>query len=171
MKFTLSFMCLLLCSCGKIREWRLQRAIETWDRRVAEYRMKWGEWTVMAPGAPCEIYPTGGRVDSPMVKEAYLLLTDVLMAEWVLRSQLPEVDRHISWPLPPVRLKLHGYLRQYKGYYDREGKLHVLVNAIWNQEPKLKGFTRVKDGGNHYWQIWIDVNGLRLYNLAVNGEA
>lgn len=164
-------MCLLLSSCGKIREWRLQHTMETWNRRVAEYRAERGEWTVMAPGAMVEIYPPGGRVDSPMVSGAYLMLTDVLMAEWVLRSQLPLVDQHISWPLPPVRLKLHGYLRQYKGYYDRAGKLHVLVNAIWNQGPKLKGFTQVEDGGNHYWQAWIDVSGMRLYNQAINGEA
>ncbi|MGE7774128.1 hypothetical protein ACQKLP_05355 [Chitinophaga sp. NPDC101104] len=157
---------LLCCSCGKIADWRMQRKIDTWNRRVAEYEAENGIWKVTAPGLKGFVYPAG--IESQATN---LLLTDVLMAEHILRTQLPLLDTVITYPAPPVRWKLHRYVRQYKGFRDNDGHLHLHINAVWDDQPGDKGWTGMKDGGNLYWQVWVDVDNGRLYRFSVNGEA
>lgn len=102
---------------------------------------------------------------------ATLLLPDILLAEQLISIQLGNLEQHITYPSPPVRWKLHGYKRQYQGYWDEAGKLHVWVNAFWNNEHGDQGIVSMKDGGNYYWQVWVNVRDGRLYDLVVNGEA
>lgn len=130
-----------------------------------------GVWRIAAPGMVGFVFPADGYVYAPMTCNAELMITDILMAEHVLQSQMVLLDLHTTYPLPPVRWKLHGYTRQYKGYWDTDGNLHIYINAIWQEEHGGKGFYLVHDGGNFYWQAWVDVKNKRLYDLMINGEA
>lgn len=156
----------LIASCGKLKEWRMKKAVETWERRISEYRPENGVWHLMAPGVGGFVYPAG--IEAQAVD---LMLTDVLMAEHILRTQLPLLDTHTTYPLPPVRWKLHRFIRQYRGFRDNDGKLHVHINAVWDDERGDNGWIAIHDGGNFYWQVWVDVDSGRLYDLMINGEA
>lgn len=178
----LSGVTLFTGSCGKVQDWRQKRATETWNRRIAEYMAAHNVWKVTVPGLDGYVYPAG--IEAQAVD---LMLTDVLMAEHILRTQLPLLDTVQTFPSPPVHLKLDNYLRQYKGFRDNDGKLHVLVNGVWKWGRRIRpegdvdagrekfggdrGWIGVKDGGNAFWQVWVDVDSRRLYGLSVNGEA
>ncbi|MBO9154951.1 hypothetical protein ACFOTA_22235 [Chitinophaga sp. GCM10012297] len=165
-----AFILILCGSCKQVHDWKTRRQVALWEKRIAGensryiilnglvgfiYRPEEVEWKV---------------ADDERCKTA-LSLADVLLAEKYLREQIPAVDTFRTYPLPPVHQKLAGYRRQYVGYVNIGGERIVWVNALWGAGPLDKGVLMTHDGGNHFWQVKVNLTTKKIYDLSINGEA
>ena len=71
-------------------------------------------------------------------------------------------------------LKLSGYRRQYVPIINKKGQKEIWINFfcddIENDDWKNKIIT-VEDGGNCYYNIKINLNTKKYYELEINGNA
>ena len=75
------------------------------------------------------------------------------------------------------------YYRQYICYTDAKGDSIAFINAFWEidflplpgdirkRDDWQFNLIKVFDGGDRYWQVWINFSEKRYYNFNVNGEA
>ncbi|GAA4309508.1 hypothetical protein [Nibribacter koreensis] len=117
----------------------------------------------------------GSTVYLPSVKE-------VLLAEEILLScfEKDTVDfSHDSMFISKRRIyPLSRYKRQYTGSYDKNGDKMIRVsfslgrkNEPWQHDSWLRRQQIVRDGGNSYWSISINLKTKRCGYFMVNGLA
>ena len=90
---------------------------------------------------------------------------EIVHAESLISSYLKE-------KAPAIYSKLKTYKRQYVGFV-RDGRKCIYANffcndhrMVWKTEELI-----VKDGGDCYFQIKVDLTQNRCFDLHVNGEA
>ncbi|HET7115091.1 MAG TPA: hypothetical protein VFI29_01285 [Hanamia sp.] len=113
---------------------------------------------------------------------------NIALAESILKSQIRKANKaHFNQPGKHKYLEknLNKYFRQYIGFINEHGDSIIHINFQWDRftmTDRLKGywdnrlkynsdFSQVFDGGSHYWNVNVNLNKKRLYQLSVNGEA
>jgi hypothetical protein len=104
---------------------------------------------------------------------------DVSKAELLIKDQLPSmngasVKRGKTCPM--IHKTLSRYNRQYMGYIDEKGKKVVWVNFIIARDKPQTGklgehIIVVLDGCSNYWNIKVNLDEGKVYDLRVNGSA
>lgn len=102
---------------------------------------------------------------------------DVAKAELLLKTQLPEVNSSLinqGNGNPIVHKALKKYKRQYVGFIDNTGDSIIWINFIWkNQvsESFSKDIMIVLDGSSYFWNVKVNCNKNRVFDLQVNGPS
>lgn len=165
---------LILCgSCKQAHEWKTRRQMALWEKRAAGASAENSRYVILN-GLVGYVYrpeEVEWKVGEDEVCKTALSLADVLLAEKYLRGQMPAIDTFPTYPLPAVHQKLGGYRRQYVGYVNGAGERIVWVNAFWGNGPLDRGVLMVHDGGNHFWQVKVNLTRKKVYDLSINGEA
>lgn len=164
------FILILHCSCNHIHEWRTERQKALWEQRMAEGARRY----VIMNGLVGYIYRPEEVKWEVAEDEKYkisLSLADVLEAERCLRLQLKMVDAAPHLPGLRIHEKLGRYWRQYVGYVNTKGERVVWVNAYCDSAPPERGIHFVRDGGDCYWQVKMNLTRKKIYDLSINGEA
>lgn len=101
---------------------------------------------------------------------------DVIKSENILKLNIRETNiEHLnqSNKMPVIDKKLNKYIRQYVGFINSKGEKIIWINFIWKNYFSDSDYKNdiifVKDGGSYYWNIKVDVNNKKLYDLRVNG--
>ncbi len=115
-------------------------------------------------------------------KRVTLSASQIVIAETLLKEQIAVVNAEKTDPF--VFKNLHKYIRQYIGYVNEKGDTIVYVNCFWRKnEDSFKQFQKGKsdntdwtrrfnvtfDGGHYYWQVKVNLNTRKLFELRVNG--
>ncbi|RPD42633.1 hypothetical protein [Chitinophaga barathri] len=172
-RVVLLFILVLQCSCTGLNEWRERKQKATWERRVAEFERGQQQYVIL-PGLTGYIYrpeEVEERVGEDETRKIALSLADVLETEKYMREQMVRIDTPRTFSSPHVHQKLSGYGRQYVGYMNVAGERIVWVNAIWGGFPLHRGIESVKDGGDYYWNVKVNLTRKKVYDLYINGEA
>jgi hypothetical protein len=109
-------------------------------------------------------------------------LQEVLLAEEILLNcfKVDTVDfNHDSMYISKRQIEpLPEYRRQYTGRFNKDGQRFISINCFrYNKENSystphwLRRMMYVKDGGNNYWRIAIDLSAKRCGYFSVNGLA
>lgn len=114
------------------------------------------------------IFP-GGAESKPFTPS----IEEVALAEKLLRQAIDTI--HFYGHERFVRNNLRKYLRQYFGYINSQGERIIEINALWKRDEDedskwLTGREFVNDGGDHYWQIKINLTNKECFAFSVNGE-
>lgn len=105
---------------------------------------------------------------------------DIEKAEEILNAQLEGINIPLAEQgmkgCPIIHTNLHRYRRQYIGYVDYDGNKVVWVNFIIKKDKEsLKNLDKevivVLDGCSQYWNIKVNIDKSKLYDLRVNGTA
>ena len=117
-----------------------------------------------------------------VVKKVYKpTMEDVREAEKLLRSKyfyiMPAEKRDKLGRETRPRLK--WYTRQYVFGVDDNGKKYVWINALRldddddfvSLEELSRHIVRVRDGGNWYWNVFLNISDGKVLGVMINGEA
>ncbi|MBP5516928.1 MAG: hypothetical protein J6X86_08275 [Bacteroidales bacterium] len=114
-----------------------------------------------------------------VVKKVYKpTMEDVREAEQLLRSKyiyiMPKTNDNNGQKTRP---ELKWYTRQYVFGVDENGKKYVWINALriedgsYLTESVSKGIVRVRDGGNYFWNVLLNISDSKILGKMINGEA
>lgn len=130
------------------------------------------------------IFPKTNIIDADWmpfheVKERYTpTAEDIIIAEGILTEQLKRINASLmnqSKGCPIIHKNLKKYKRQYFGYINNSGEKIIWINLVWgNKESRLdldKKVRVVLDGCSYYWNIKVNLNEGKLFDLIVNGSA
>lgn len=102
---------------------------------------------------------------------------DVIQTEKLIKNQINCLNKELlnqSDGCPKIHKNLKKYIRQYVGYIDSDGNKIIWVNFIWKNEvsnEKLKeDFIQVFDGCSHYWNLKVNLQENKIYDLKINGN-
>ena len=119
------------------------------------------------------------RDKDAIIKKVYKpTMEDVREAEKLLRSKyfyiMPAEKRDKLGRETRPRLK--WYTRQYVFGVDGNGKKYVWINALRldnfvSLEEVSKRIVRVRDGGNYYWNVLLNISDGIVLGVMINGEA
>jgi hypothetical protein len=87
-----------------------------------------------------------------------------------IKSKYPERNSDIG----NFTIDLIRYKRQYIAAINNKGEKEVWINCFcntWNKEWKKEQLLIVKDGGNCYFNLKINLSTKKYFELSVNGEA
>jgi len=120
-------------------------------------------------------------------------IADSFTSFWVpTQNQLDTIDSIIEQAIRENGKDYYKYLkpdsvkqyyRQYICYTDTKGDSIAFINAflkidflplpgdVRKRDDWRYNLIKVFDGGDRYWQIWINFSKKRYYNFHVNGEA
>ena len=114
-------------------------------------------------------------------------LEDISLAENILKSNIKttNTDRlNQGQGCPVIHKNLNKYRRQYVGYIDTNGDKVIHVNFEWNRYSifdNIRGFYKsesdswkkewnvVFDGCSYYWEVKINLDNEKLFDLSLNG--
>ena len=116
-------------------------------------------------------------------------IDDIQTAERILKENLAKANESRMNQFdkcPVIHRKLKSYRRQYFGYFDSNG--HKIIYATFNWDrysifDGLRGYYKdesenwkkekemVLDGCSYHWEIKINLNTEKLFELGVNGSA
>ena len=128
-------------------------------------------------GTDCAIFPDTYS-DFPFLKNKFTPThQQVDNAELILKKQLRTVNIDSGYQNqnqgPVIHKKLNNYKRQYFGYIDKAGHRILLINFFWSDhvfgKDWLFGYVMVDDGGSSFWNIKIDLDAQKLFDLVING--
>lgn len=103
-------------------------------------------------------------------------IEDIKNAELILREN---IDNLISKGNGKIKGKnLKKYTRQYLGYINNEDEVIIYINFIYTKnidkewKPRFKEELQlVMDGGDDYWQIYVNITKKCLFGLYINGNS
>lgn len=104
---------------------------------------------------------------------------EVKQAEEIIKEQLKELNKNLlnqTGKCPVIHKKLSKYKRQYVGIITAQGEKIVWVNFVWGKDidalQKWKDeIIIVLDGCSYYWNVKVNLNKGKLFDLSVNGSA
>ena len=104
---------------------------------------------------------------------------DIIEAEKICRSFLSRTDESNAYYrecLPKIVGELKGYKRQYFGLLGKKGEKIVWINFFWAGEaPVFPRWERepvvVLDGGLMFFNVKVDLQSKKCFDLKINGEA
>ncbi|PWG78245.1 hypothetical protein [Pararcticibacter amylolyticus] len=114
------------------------------------------------------------------VKERYTpIKEDVLRVEQLIKEQLVFINKPLinqGGNCPVIHKNLSKYARQYIGYFDQNNDKIIWVNFFIRREKdqlsKLnKDLIFVLDGCSNYWNVKVNLNKGKLYDLRINGSS
>lgn len=106
-------------------------------------------------------------------------MDDVRAAEKLLRNKYT----YIMSPVKKDKLgretrpRLKWYTRQYVFGVDENGKKYVWINALRLEndesytERVSRHIIRVRDGGNYFWNVLLNITDGKVLSVMTNGEA
>jgi hypothetical protein len=104
--------------------------------------------------------------------------TDVLKAEQLVIDQLININSLVNQggKCPVIHKSISKYVRQYIGYVDQNGDRILWINYVIrknnNQSSELsKDVIMVLDGCSNYWNVKVNLNKEKIYDLRINGSA
>ncbi len=161
MKQLIILLCLFLCACNNIRERQLRHKIELWNSRISEYAQLKGIWYFCAPGVKGSVMPPAAETPLAMDRPVPLMLHEILVVESLLQEQLPEliVEKYGDISLP--HLHWSNYRRDYEGFLDRGGYLHVRVTGHAGAVAMRRKLKPVPV----FWTVWISVPFGKAFDL------
>jgi len=121
-----------------------------------------------------------GIIPLDSVKEKYTpSKEDILNAENILEEQLAFLNKKLinqGNGCPIVHKKLKKYKRQYIGLINENGEKVVWINFIWAKKEGVltkwdKEVIIVLDGCSYYWNVKVNLDKQKLFDLSVNGSA
>lgn len=95
-------------------------------------------------------------------------------AETILNDS---IDYIINGRSPNIKSKtLKKYKRQYIGFINGKGEVVIYINFLRNIDRERKSRLQkeilwILDGGDNYWQIYINIDKKELFGLLINGIA
>lgn len=97
-----------------------------------------------------------------------ITIEDVQRAENALAAALNEKDY-----FKQIRKRYKVYGRQYIFFYDENNELCVFVNCSCEKYNWLfsRRFCSVRDGGDCYWKMVLNLETGKILSVSVNGEA
>jgi hypothetical protein len=103
---------------------------------------------------------------------------EIFKAEDILFKQLKEINTSLMNQgngCPIIHKNLKKYKRQYFGYINDIGEKIIWINLVWNRDDNNKGLDEgvrfVLDGCSYFWNIKVNLNEEKLFDLIVNGSA
>ncbi|GAA4908345.1 hypothetical protein [Mucilaginibacter defluvii] len=107
-----------------------------------------------------------------------------MKAEGLLKRKLSDLANKYNQQY--VEKNLKKYIRQYVGTVNAKGEREIFISFLWKEDldvsdiakidPKTdlyywqKDWVTVADGGNHCWQIMINLKKSKIFDFSVNGE-
>lgn len=108
------------------------------------------------------------------VKDRITLSEDqIKKAETILKDSIENIIKGRS---PNIKNKtLKKYKRQYVGFVNEKGEIVIYMNFLKGldreQKSKLnKEILWILDGGDNYWQIFINIDKKEWFGLYINGD-
>lgn len=105
-------------------------------------------------------------------------LREVASVESVIKEQLAVLNEgqvNQGDRCPVIDEKLKSYYRQYVGYVDENGNRIVWINFLWKKEHKKSEIEEdvvlVFDGCSYYWNIKVNLDQKKAFDLFINGSA
>lgn len=101
---------------------------------------------------------------------------DVIIAEAILKKGIKDINKNRinqGGDCPYIDKKLCKYNRQYFGKIDKNGHKILFINFIWMKStPEYwnKEIVKLYDGCSHYWNVKIDLEHKKLFDLKINGK-
>ncbi|MCR5424320.1 MAG: hypothetical protein K6E93_06130 [Bacteroidales bacterium] len=147
--------------------------------RVCDYDTLKADDTTILGYVFMEQYYLDKNIDT-VVKKAYKpTMEDLRAAEKLLRSKyfyiMPTEKRDILGRETRPRLK--WYTRQYVFGVDANGKKYAWINALRLEndseltERASKYIIRIRDGGNYYWNVLLNIRDGKVLEVMINGGA
>lgn len=102
---------------------------------------------------------------------------DIINIESIIKDQLAEINKlQINQVngCPIIHEKLKKYKRQYFGFTNNEGDSIIWVNCIWSKhisDSWGKDVVIILDGCSYYWNIKVNLNKKKIFDLQVNGPS
>src|SRR2546428_9441114 len=102
---------------------------------------------------------------------------DIIKAEELIKKQLAGLNKSLNNQgneCPIIHNNLKKYRRQYLGYITNEGERIIWVNFIsWKDKSHTteigKDVIIILDGCSYYWNIKVNLNKEKVFDLRVNG--
>ena len=97
---------------------------------------------------------------------------DIKRAETTLSDSIDSFTGNYS---PNIRKKnLKKYTRQYAGFVNKKGETIIYINLFRNIDREWKSeldkeILWILDGGDDYWQIFVNIEDKDLFGLIING--
>lgn len=99
---------------------------------------------------------------------------DFALIDSLLRSKSLKNDPDDNFSTINIPEKyLENYFRQYIPYIDKNGDRIVYINAACHKEDKKweTSLLVVRDGGDCYWQVKVNVDKKVMYEFGINSIA
>jgi len=104
---------------------------------------------------------------------------EVNQAEEIIKEQLKELNKDLlnqTSKCPVIHKKLSKYKRQYVGIITTQGEKIVWVNFVWEKDISVLQKWKdeiiiVLDGCSYYWNVKVNLDKEKLFDLSVNGSA
>lgn len=160
-----SMLLLSLSSCSFIDNWKRERQIRTWNKRISYLETIQIVKTAAYQGY---IFPSGNPSYMFAGKRFMPSQLSVRAAESILIEQ---------WKMAGgerISKELSTYVRQYVGYTNEKGEKIIWINFV--HEPTAsygldKAIYEIEDGGDSYWNVKVNLTTHQLFELSVNGDA
>lgn len=133
------------------------------------------------------IYDADGQVITK-TRLISLSLEEVCLAENLVIVNLNNILKaqpNFSHDIMYIKHNLKKYVRQYFGYSNKKNQRIVIISYLWRDKDLTDGLTvgnklliaptwrkervLVNDGGNHYWEMHINVDTKKHVMFGVNG--
>lgn len=95
--------------------------------------------------------------------------TNSIFREQVIGSGKAHLNHYENYP---VGINLNKYFMQYVGFINARGEKVIHINYVWKERDVdyfNSEYLNINDGGNHYWQLNINLSAHKVINLWVNG--
>lgn len=147
--------------------------------RVCDYDTLKADDTTILGYVFLEQYYLDERETSVVMKVYRPTLDDIRNAEKLMRNKYtyimsPEKTDKFGRETRP---RLKWYTRQYVFGVDENGKKYVWINALRLENDKSytervsKHIIRVRDGGNYFWNVLLNITDGKVLSVMTNGEA
>jgi len=101
---------------------------------------------------------------------------DVIQVERLIRRNLWKVNNRLinqGGSCPIIHKNLKNYIRQYFGFVNKNGEKIIRINFVWKTKSTDGNISKdvyVLDGCSYYWNIKVNIDSEKLFDLMVNGE-
>ncbi len=102
---------------------------------------------------------------------------DIKLCEEILKRDIDELISSLNLCTSISKNTLRKYRRQYVGFVNKDGDIIIWINMLYkrsNHRTKAElsnDIIDVLDGGEDYWNIYVNVTKKYLYKLQINGIA
>ena len=100
---------------------------------------------------------------------------DIKLCEEILKSHIDQYLSNLNMCTSISRKTLKKYARQYVGFINKDGDIIIWINMLYKGEFTKSELSKkvifVYDGGDSYWNIYVNITKRYLYKLEINGVA
>lgn len=102
---------------------------------------------------------------------------DINLCEEILKRDIDELISSLNLCTSISNNTLEKYWRQYVGFVNKDGDIIIWINMLYKRSNHLtkaelsNDIISVEDGGEDFWNIYVNVTKKYLYKLQINGVA